>query len=129
MVGHDVDTGKDKKEFIQNNRIINGGFIQQNIKYVVINRYGSLAIAYNGELLYKLSHQFQWAKLDTLIFTDIIDIETDSIYFYVISKANGVFHSNDFKTWVSIKELLDTNISFIKLVEIILEFIYSSCFF
>jgi len=115
-------TKKDNGNFhiLQNNRIINGGFIQQTIKYVVINRYGSLAITNNGDLLYKLSHQFQWGKVDTFVFTDIIDIETDNIYFYVISKANGVFQSNDFKNWVSIKELLDTHISYIKLVDTIM---------
>lgn len=102
---------------LQNNRVINGGFNHQNIKQLVINRYGSLAITHNSELIYKLSQQFQWAKLETVVFTDIIDIETDNTNFYIISKANGVFQSNDFKNWISIKELLDTNIAYIKLVD------------
>ena len=39
---------------LQNNRVINGGFNHQNIKQLVINRYGSLAITNNSELIYKL---------------------------------------------------------------------------
>ena len=111
-------TKKDNSNFsiLQNNRIISGGLIHQNIKQLVINKYGSLAIAINGELFYKLTHQFQWSKLETVVFTDIIDIETDNNNFYIVSKANGVFQSYDFKNWISINELLDANVLFIKLV-------------
>jgi hypothetical protein len=105
---------------LQNNRMISGGLIHQNIRQLVINRYGSLAIATNGELLYKLTHQFQWSKLETIVFNDIIDIETDNINFYIISKTNGVFQSHDFKNWVSIKELLDINVLFIKVIDSII---------
>jgi hypothetical protein len=115
-------TKKDSSNFsiLQNNRMISGGIVHQNIKQLVINKYGSLAIGTNGDLLYKLSHQFQWSKLETIVFNDIIDIETDNINFYITSKSNGVFHSYDFKNWASVKELLDLNVAFLKVIDTII---------
>jgi hypothetical protein len=118
-------TNTKKKEssnfsILQNNRIISGGLIHQNIKQIVINKYGSLAISTNGDLLYKLANQFQWSKVETIVSTDIIDIETDNINFFIISKSNGVFQSYDLKNWVSIKDLLDINVIFLKVIDAII---------
>ena len=114
LITSSSDLTKSNFDIYQDTCIIDGGIDSENIISITINQNGSLSMNNSGELLYKLSNDYKWSKLKSSVFTDIIDIESSHDKFYIISKSNGVFNSRDLKTWTSDKELLDTNISFIK---------------